>query len=154
MTDKKLLVVGIGSIGKRHIDNFKDYFNKIDIVDTRDDRILEAKNTFNINEAYSSYKEALDKNSYNSIAITVPPHLHLEIARMAALNDVNLFIEKPLGMNVNGWDEVIDICNKKKLKNYVAFCHRHIPYTASLKSLLDSNRIGDVFNFNSVKVHV
>ena len=61
MTDKKLLVVGIGSIGKRHIDNFKDYFNKIDIVDTRDDRILEAKNTFNINEAYSSYKEALDK---------------------------------------------------------------------------------------------
>jgi len=148
MTDKKLLVVGIGSIGKRHIDNFKDYFNQIDIVDTRDDRILEAKNTFNINKAYSNYKEALEKNSYNSIVISVPPHLHLEIARTAALNDINLFIEKPLGMNVNGWDEIIDICHKKKLKNYVAFCHRHIPYTASLKSLLDTNRIGDVYNFN------
>ena len=51
-------------------------------------------------------------------------------------------------MNVEGWQEISDECNKKQLLNYVAFCHRHIPYTKKLKELLDSNTIGKIINTN------
>ncbi len=146
--EKNLLVVGIGSIGKRHIDNFSVYFDSIDIVDTRDDRLSEAKAKYNIRNSYKNYLNAINENNYNSIAITVPPHLHLQMAKTAALKNINLFIEKPLGINCEGWDEVISICKNNNLVNYVAFCHRHIPYTIKLKKLIEDKVVGKIINFN------
>ena len=46
--NKKLLVVGVGSIGKRQISNFAKYFI-IDIAELRSDRIKETTKQFKIN---------------------------------------------------------------------------------------------------------
>ena len=110
--------------------------------------MAEAKAKYNIRNSYNNYLNAINENNYNSIAITVPPHLHLQIAKTAALKNINLFIEKPLGVNSEGWEEVISICKKNKLVNYVAFCHRHIPYTIKLKKLIEDKIIGNIINFN------
>ena len=57
---KSICVVGVGSIGRRQIDNFKKYFEKIDIVDVRADRIEEARSLFNIDEDFDSYVDAFN----------------------------------------------------------------------------------------------
>ena len=79
----KLLVVGVGSIGKRHIDNNKNFFKSIDIADLREDRLQEANSKFKIHSMFKNYKIALNQNSYDAVLITTPPHLHLEIAKLA-----------------------------------------------------------------------
>ena len=80
-----LLVVGVGSIGKRHINNLK-YFNKnIDIVDVSKKRINECKNKFKfIKNSFLNYKDAIKQQNYDAIFICTPPHKHLEIAFYAA----------------------------------------------------------------------
>ncbi len=146
---KAILVVGVGSIGKRHISNFKKYFSKIDVVDTRIDRLDEVSKIYNIRNTYTSYNEAIKKNiDYSAIIVCTPPHLHLNIAKEAVKNNINLFIEKPLSINSKGWDSIVDQVKKKKLINYVAFCHRHISYTKKLKKLLDERTIGKIININ------
>ena len=142
----KILVVGVGSIGRRHIDNFKDYFNQIDIVDTRQDRIEQSIKQFKINKSFSDYKIAIKNESYDAVIITTPPHLHLEIAKKAVEFNNNIFIEKPLGVSAIGWEEIAIECKKKQLINYVAYCHRHIPYTNKLIEFLDPEQIGRVVN--------
>ncbi len=146
MKMNKILIVGTGSIGRRHVDNFSKFVNEIDIVDVREDRIEEAKSKFKINKSFKDYNEAIDSNKYDSIIITAPPHLHLPIADKAVNKNNNIFIEKPLGMNVEGWDQIAKECNQKKLINYVAYCHRHINYTQKFKSIIDSGKIGKIFN--------
>ena len=143
---KNLLLVGTGSIGRRHISNFQNLFDNIDIVDISQDRIDEAKSQFKIRNTFLDYSLALNNEKYDAVAITAPPHVHLPIAKLAAEKNANLFIEKPLGMNINGWDEVIKICENNNLISYVAFCHRHIPYTRRVKEILDSEKYGKILH--------
>ena len=145
----KLLVVGVGSIGKRHIDNFKNFNKNIDIVDVSKSRLAECKKKFQfIKKSFLSFKEAIINNNYDAVIICTPPHKHLEIANLAARNKMHVFIEKPLGMNSKGWSNVSKICKKNKLINYVAYSYRHINYMKFAKKLLKQNKIGKVISGN------
>tara|TARA_Y100001970_G_scaffold294342_1_gene451063 strand:+ start:9533 stop:10543 length:1011 start_codon:yes stop_codon:yes gene_type:complete len=149
MNKKKLriLVVGVGSIGRRHIENFKNYTKNIEIVDISKSRIRECYKKFEfIKASYLSYKEAIEKNKYDAVLICTPPHKHLEIASFTAKNKIHSFIEKPLGMNVKGWDKVIRLNKKNKLINYVAYCHRHINYIKLAKKFLNQKKIGKIIS--------
>ncbi len=139
---KNILIVGLGSIGRRHTDNFSKFFDKIDIVDINEDRIKQAEDTYNINQSFLDYKDAFETNTYDVVAVTTPPHLHLDIAGLAVENGAHLFIEKPLGMNIDGWEDVDTKCSKKNLVSYVAYCHRHINFTSELKKMIDDGAIG------------
>tara|TARA_A100001015_G_C15015632_1_gene725364 strand:+ start:1357 stop:2373 length:1017 start_codon:yes stop_codon:yes gene_type:complete len=143
-----LLVVGAGSIGKRHIANNLKFFENIDIADTREDRIKECQQKFKINLVFKDFNVALKKKKYDAVFITTPPHLHLKIAKLAVKNKSHILIEKPLGMNTKGWDNVSKICKKNKLVNYIAYCHRHINYTKKFKKFLTEKKIGKLLNGN------
>lgn len=146
----KLLVVGVGSIGKRHIDNNKNFFKSIDIADLREDRLQEANSKFKIHSMFKNYKIALNQNSYDAVLITTPPHLHLEIAKLAVKKKTHILIEKPLGMTIKGWKEISAKCKKLKLVNYVAYCHRHVNYSKILKKFLTKKKIGHLINANLI----
>jgi predicted dehydrogenase len=145
---EKMLIVGLGSIGRRHTGQFMKYFDQIDIVDINPERILQAEKEYKINKSFNDYKDALNNNNYDAVAITAPPHLHLPIAKLAASKKVNLFIEKPLGMNTDGWKEVKELSEKNNLIVYVAYCHRHIKYSERLKEIIDSNLLGRPIHAN------
>ncbi len=146
MMMNKMLIVGTGSIGRRHTENFGKHKIDIDIVDIRDDRIAEARSKLKINKSFNDYNEAIEKNKYDAVIITAPPNLHLPIAKKAIEYNNNIFIEKPLGMDIKGWSEVSKTCSEKRLLNYVAYCHRHINYTTKFKSVIKNNKIGKIFN--------
>ena len=145
----KILVVGVGSIGKKHIDNFKNFTKNIDIVDISKSRVRDCCRKFEfINESFLSFKEAFKKNNYDAVLICTPPHKHLDIANLAAKNKTHVFIEKPLGMNVKGWDKVIKQNKKNNLISYVAYCHRHINYIQLAQKLLHQKKIGKIISGN------
>lgn len=143
---KKLLIVGLGSIGKRHLTNFLKYTKNIDVCDTRIDRLNEVKKKFNIENYYNNLDKAFKISNYDAVLICTPPSSHLNIAKLAVKHNCSLFIEKPLGMNVKGWKNISNICRNKKLINYVAYCHRFIPYTQFLKKIIEKNTIGEIFS--------
>ena len=58
---KSILVVGTGSIGRRHADNFSKYYQNIDIVDIRQDRIAEARQKLNIRNSYNNFRDPIKK---------------------------------------------------------------------------------------------
>ena len=144
----KILIIGLGSIGRRHTENFTKFFNQIDIVDIKQDRIDQARNEYKINESFTDYSEALNKNRYDVVAITTPPHMHLPIAELALSKNSHLFIEKPLGMSIDGWETLIDIAQQKNKIVYIAYCHRHINYSKRLKEMIESNSIGRPIHAN------
>jgi predicted dehydrogenase len=143
-----LLVIGTGSIGKRHIENFKKYFKNIDIADTRIDRLNEVKKKFKIRKYFRNYKKALISENYKAAVISTPPNSHLRIAAECEKKNISVFIEKPLGMNEKGWKSLANKFKKKNLISYVGFCHRHINFTKEAKRILDSKKIGKICGAN------
>ena len=143
-----ILIVGIGSIGRRHIENFSNHFKNIDIAELNNERIEQANKDFKINKSFNDYREALNSQCYDAIAITTPPHIHLDIAKEALKKNINLFIEKPLGISSEGWKDLsLEVANRK-LIGFVAYCHRFIPYTKRLKDIIDSRLIGAPLHAN------
>ena len=144
---KNILIVGLGSIGKRHLSNFIKYSKSIDVCDSRSDRLDEVTKKFKVRYCYNNFIKAFKFNKYDAVLICTPPSSHLKIATLAVKNNCALFIEKPLGINSKGWKNISLLCRKKRLVNYVAYCHRFIPYTKLFKRMISEEKIiGKIFS--------
>lgn len=116
----KILVIGLGSMGKRRINLLGRYFSenyKIVGVDTRDDRRTEVEDLFNI-RTYSSLDEAINIESPNCSLICTSPASHADIILKSLENNMNVFTE--INLLADKYQEIIDLANEKNLKLFLS----------------------------------
>ena len=139
----RFLVVGCGSIGKRHISNLKAL--KVgDIIahDAQPERCREAQREYGV-EAHAKLEDALAQKPDVALICT-PTRLHIPPALSAARSGCHLFIEKPLSHSLEGVDELVDIVTRKNLVTLVGCNLRFHPGIVMIKELLDKKSVGRV----------
>ena len=142
----KVLVVGFGSIGKRHINNLLKYPDTELIICTRKNSInLETKKKIKI---VQSVEQGINE-SPDIAFITNVTSAHVSTAIQLAESGINLFIEKPLSNSMESVNNLSEIVQKKKIKVMVGCNFRFHECLKKIKELLDENAIGNVI---SVKV--
>jgi predicted dehydrogenase len=134
----KVIVVGFGSIGKRHVDNLISLGIK-DVVLCRSKLVGNRLNLKEIN----NIENILDFNP-NFVIISNPTALHFSILKFLIKNNINFLCEKPLVHSKEEWLSI-----KSSLHNYegfakVVFNLRFHPCIIKVKELLNGNRIGKV----------
>lgn len=141
----KFLVIGCGSIGKRHIGNLK-ILSVGDIIasDVRMDRCKEVEKAYGI-KTYVDLEEALEQKP-DVVLIATPTSLHLPQALAAAKRGCHLFIEKPLSHTLDGVDEFIGIVTQKNLVALIGCNMRFHHSIVLMKELLDKGSIGKVIS--------
>src|SRR5215211_7392152 len=88
-----ILVIGLGSMGKRRIRNLKaNGVERISGFDLRSDRRKETAEQYSI-PIFASVEVALDKSSYDAWIISVPPDKHHVYMKSALEKNVPCFIE-------------------------------------------------------------
>src|SRR5262245_59131351 len=108
MTRPRFLVIGCGSIGKRHIGNLiACRAGEVTAFDVRDDRRAEVESRFGIS-VFGQLEEAW-KNTPDVALITAPTRLHVPLALEAAEHSCHLFIEKPLSDSREGVDRLLAV---------------------------------------------
>lgn len=90
-----------------------------------------------------SLSEALDHKPQLSV-IASPNRFHVEQAQQCADAGSNLFIEKPLGISMDGVDRLIQTVEEKKLFAHVGSNWKFHPAFQRMKKLLDGDTIGKV----------
>lgn len=132
----KIMVFGLGSIGKRHARLLKEKFNH-EIYAFEIDK-NKKKNKLGIKVVYnwSDVKKIKPELAF----ITNPTFLHIKTAIKCAQLGMNLFIEKPLSNNKKGINKLNKIVKSKELKTYVAYCLRFHPVISWLKKYLKKNK--------------
>jgi len=142
----KLLIVGCGSIGRRHLTNFRAAgVGYVAGADPNDERRRLATG-LGAARTYASCDEALAHESFDAAAICVPPHLHMPLSLAAAKAGCHLFIEKPLAASLDHVDALIDICARQSLAAFVGYSYRFIPSVVKMKEMLDRGAIGRVLS--------
>ena len=112
----KILVIGYGSIGKRHINNLST-IPKIEILvltKRKNDDFLKKMKC----KIFNSLDEAINEKPMAAF-ITNTTNLHIQTAIKLANAKINLFIEKPLSHSFKGISELLKIIKKYKLLTYV-----------------------------------
>lgn len=133
----RFLIVGFGSIGKRHFDNLKQMENIEVCVLTRRRLNIQATKVF-------GSMEETGHEDFDAVFITNETALHIPTALAFAERGFNLFIEKPLSNSLEKIDQLIDIVNGNNLKVMIGCNMRFHPVIQSVKDLLQKGEIGRV----------
>ena len=139
----RFLVVGCGSIGKRHIGNLRALgVTNLIAFDLRADRRSDVTSAFGI-EAVASLEAAW---SYDPVVVlvAVPTSLHMTIALEAACRRCHLFVEKPLSSSWEGVELLLRAVKQNELVTLVGCNMRFHPGLITLKSLLVDRAVGNV----------
>jgi len=93
---------------------------------------------------YSDADQLLNDADLNAIYIATPPLSHLPYALDALKKGFNVYVEKPVTRNAAEAQQMADAVKQSGLKLTVAHYRRAVPMFLHVKSLLDSNAIGDI----------
>ena len=148
-TIKTVLVVGLGSIGRQHIEVIKKNFPEINIVLLRHKKCNKTNiDKLGLYKCVTSIEEAISTNPQAAI-ITNPATMHVEIAQKLANYGINLFIEKPISNSSKGIQALIDTCHKNKCILMTAYNLRFSPSLLEFKKQLQAKIIGNIYSVQS-----
>jgi xylose dehydrogenase (NAD/NADP) len=97
-----------------------------------------------IAKAYGSYEELLGDPDIDAIYIPLPNHLHMEWTIRAAEAGKHVLCEKPLAMNTEEVERMVEACANAGVLLSEAFMYRHHPRYEAIKQLIRSGEIGEV----------
>ncbi|MBW2559310.1 MAG: Gfo/Idh/MocA family oxidoreductase [Deltaproteobacteria bacterium] len=140
----KILVVGCGSIGRRHLDNLVALGEADILVHDIDEERLAGIQMVYPDVVTSSDIEELWTLDPSVAVITSPTNLHLEHALDAAARGCDLLIEKPLADSADGLDELERLVVQNELVTMVACNMRFHWGLRAVKRLLDQGDIGRI----------
>ncbi len=140
-----LLVVGCGSVGRRHLGNLATLgAAQLSAVDARADRLQEASGHVPGLQTYSSLDQVLVSNDLDGVLICTPPHLHIPMARKVAERGLNQLLEKPLAHNLDGVDELMATLDSRGVWAMVGYSMRFHPGVLAVRGAVESGVLGSV----------
>ena len=139
---KAVLVIGVGSIGERHVRCFQKTgrarLSVCEIDPQLRGRIAEQ---YGIERSYANLESALS-DAHDAAVIATPAHLHVPMAAWLAKAGNHLLIEKPLSTSLHGIEGLEPMLQSRNLVAAVAYVLRHHPALGAMKEVIDAGRFG------------
>jgi predicted dehydrogenase len=145
---KRILIVGLGSAGKRHLRLAKMKFPDYEIKVLRSSTLDIPK--VNENNFIRSLLEVAEFKPSMAI-ICSPSPFHVEIAQFLAGIGAHILIEKPISNSTEGIKELIINCNKNSLALMTGY---NLRYLESLKYFRACIVNGDIGMIQSIRCEV
>ena len=140
---KKILIVGFGSIGKRHLRNILS-IKDIDIIICSKRNDLKKIKRENIN-IVKSIDEALNYKPTIGF-VTNETSNHIQTSVRLVKNGLDVFIEKPISGTLVGINTLKKIARKKGIVSMVGCDHRFHPCLQKIKNMIDQEQLGRIFS--------
>lgn len=144
MLSKKtpILIVGFGSIGKRHYRNLLGLgYRKIGVYDSIDEAFDGMKGVERVFEL-----DVDTARPFRIAFICTPNHLHVTHAKLCAEAGCHLFVEKPLSHTMQGVKELERLCKRRKLLTMVGCNMRYHPCLRFIKKALEAKKLGFIYS--------
>lgn len=146
----KISVIGLGSIGRRHLSGLKKIARKqklssINGFDLSKQRRSQASSEISGIEISSSLQECIKGASLVFVCVPTSKHMSI-INEIHEHGQYNLFIEKPLSHTLDGCDELEFKFSRIKKSCSVGYMLRFHPVINELKSIVDQRILGRPLN--------
>ena len=150
----KVLMVGLGGIGQRHLRNLRTLLGKeVQVsawrVRRRPDVLTDQLTLERGEDLEKKYRIEVFPELLQALAakpdvvlVTNPSSLHIPVAMAAAEAGCHLFIEKPLSHNLDGVPELVSLVERKRLTALVGYQIRFHPAFRQIRQWLAEGEIG------------
>ena len=94
---------------------------------------------YNIANSTSDYHEILKDEDIDLVLVTTKHNMHAKIIIESINSEKNVFVEKPLAINQNELDEIIEAYNVNNVNITVGFNRRFAPLAKKMKKVLGNS---------------
>ena len=137
----RVLVVGCGSIGQRHIRNLRALgVREIGVFDPLTARLVQVAHDYGATR-YSGIDEGLASQP-EAVLVCTPPYLHTVIAQQAVDAEAHVFVEKPIAHTLDGLDRLINAARERNRIICVGYNLRFHAGLVKVRDLLTGGAIG------------
>lgn len=138
----RLLVVGGGSIGERHVRCFQQT-QRVDVILCEPNPQVRAAvvQRCGLVESFDDFGASLGGKPDIAVICT-PAQLHIPMAAQLMDASAAVLIEKPLSVTLQGTDELLALAQTRKLTAGVAYVYRAHPALQAMRQTLNSGRFG------------
>ncbi|MFB9278409.1 Gfo/Idh/MocA family oxidoreductase [Cohnella cellulosilytica] len=140
-------VIGSGRAGMIHARNFRSsvpYAKLVAVADPHEQTAREAARELELDHGYTDYRQALMNDAVDAVVVVTPTVYHKEIVVAAARAGKHVLCEKPMAMNPEECEEMIQACAEAGVKLQVAFMRRFDESFLEAKRQVEEGMIGDV----------
>ncbi len=86
----------------------------------------------------------LNRSDVDVVVIATPHSTHLDLAIQTAAAGKHVYLEKPMALNVDECDQIIDACRAAGVQLTIAKQTRHMEMSMRAKAFVDEGRIGRI----------
>jgi len=141
---KRVLILGAGGIGKRHLRGFlKTGRAVLSIVEPDLEKREAAKRDYPIEAAYGAMDE-VDPARFDLAVIAAPAHLHVPLALRCVEAGLAFLCEKPLAVAWEGVETLLSRVRQRNVPARVGFVRRCGPETIELRKRILQGEIGRI----------
>ena len=139
-------VVGCGTIGKIHAGIINSISEAILVGVSDMNPILcgSLAESFGCS-FYENYTELIERDDIDAVAVCLPSGMHYEAAVAAAKAGKHVIVEKPMEVQLDKAEKMIDVCKENGVKLSVIMQHRFDDAIQALKKAVDYGDMGKLF---------
>jgi predicted dehydrogenase len=150
MPPHQVLIVGVGSIGERHLRCFAQTKRaELSFCEINAPLRETIAGRYGVQKTFADFDEAVASRPDIAV-ICAPAHLHIPMAQKLASAGIHTLCEKPLSVSLDGIAELSETVERQGVVLGIAYTWRHFPISVALKESLQSGRFGRPLNL----VHV
>ncbi|MEI6519583.1 MAG: Gfo/Idh/MocA family oxidoreductase [bacterium] len=137
-------VIGCGVIGPVHAQAISQIpeAQLMAVCDVDIARAQKVADEYNVAVVMEDYRQILERDDIDAICICVPHYLHAQIAIEAAEAGKHIFCEKPMAIDPEDMDNMIDAADDAGVQLGICFQHRFDPVMIELKKMVDEGKFG------------
>ena len=136
-------LIGLGFMGNTHLQVYTNLRN-VKVVAVAEQLIERANQVASQIDAraYELQDELMEDPKVDMVDICLPTHLHAETTVKAAENGKHVLCEKPISLDLDGADKMIDAARRNNVKFMVGHVIRFWPEYQMLKKIRETSELG------------
>lgn len=151
----KLAITGTGYISQIHAASAKKNqdVELVAVVNHKKRSMEEFANTFNIPNKYQNMNDLVKNTRVDAVSIGTPNYLHATQALVALKAGLHVMVEKPMAMNAEEAETMMEASEKYKGILMVAHCWRFNEDVIWMKTQVEAGELGQIIRTKGYGVH-
>jgi len=155
MEKTKIGVIGCGYWGPNLIRNFVELSSSdvIIVSDLRDERLSHIKSLYPQIITTKNYQDLINQH-LDAVVIATPPATHYPLAKEFLEHGHHVFVEKPITLNSQHAEELIQISKKNDVILMVGHTFEYNQAVHTLKELINSGELGQIYYVDAARLNL
>jgi len=147
--------IGAGYWGPNLIRNFVELptTDLIAVADLKTERLDHLKRLYPSIQTTQNYTDLFQMN-LDAVVIATPPATHYQVAKECLEHGLHILVEKPLTLTSADAQALITLAQERNLKLMVGHTFEYNSAVQTLKHLIDSGQIGDIYYIDAVRTNL